>query len=48
MLKRDFVCMYVFVDMQVLLKRGDGWTMKQMGAMIASTLEKVRMNDYLW
>ncbi|KAF4091063.1 hypothetical protein AMELA_G00032800 [Ameiurus melas] len=32
---------------QVLLKRGDGWTMKQMGAMIASTLEKTSAPRWL-
>ncbi|XP_053473026.1 tetratricopeptide repeat protein 17 [Ictalurus furcatus] len=32
---------------QVLLKRGDGWTMKQMGAMIASTLEKTSVPRWL-
>lgn len=41
------MCMYVFVDLQVLLKRSEGWTMEQMGAVIASTLEKVKTNDCL-
>lgn len=39
--------MYVFIDIQALLRRSEGWTMEQTGAMIASSLEKVRTNDLL-
>lgn len=39
--------MRVLIDVQVLLKRSNGWTMEQTGAMIASALEKVRTTDCL-